>query len=263
MRPPLPIPRIPPPSIEEFSTRYVQGSEPVVITGLVEDWPARRSWSLDYFGERFGDVKAGAFRLLPNGECDVTANRAMTLDISVRDTMASIAEGRIAGGLALGSLADAFPAEVRNDFFAPRYCVDELGLVSRIFIGPAGTLSPLHQDLPENLYVMVRGKKRITMFARGAPVYPARLSKIPNHAHVDPRKPDYARYPELERAQPYELELEAGETLYIPSLWWHHLENLDPSMAVNFWWPTSWRRPIFHAIALYRSGLRRVRALVG
>ncbi len=139
------------------------------------------------------------------------------------------------------------------------YCEGGRFLTSRIFLGPAGTLSPLHQDLPENLHVMVKGKKRIILFSPSSPVYPARFSELPNHARVDPEKPDYERFPGFSKAQPYTVDLEAGETLFLPSLWWHHFHNLAPSMAVNFWWPTGWKLPLVGAMVVYRKMCRKWR----
>lgn len=255
--PPLPVPRISPPSISEFYRAYVLDSHPVAITGLVADWPALERWNLKYFDENFGDVRAGAYPLKA-GECDVNANRGSSIEnIPVRDTLASIAQGRTDGGLALASLVDRFPASLKMDYRVPIYCRSGNLLTSRIFLGPEGTLSPLHQDLPENLYVMVKGKKRVTLFSPQSPVYPSRFSKLPNHARVDPEKPDYERFPSFRNAQSYSIDLGAGETLFIPSLWWHHLHNLEPSMAVNFWWPTGWKSLIVGAIAAYRNMYRK------
>src|SRR5262249_44799575 len=51
----LPIERIPPPSVEVFRREYLEPGRPVIITGLIDDWPARKRWSWEYFDERFGD----------------------------------------------------------------------------------------------------------------------------------------------------------------------------------------------------------------
>jgi lysine-specific demethylase 8 len=252
----LRVDRIPPPSVDEFYRVYVHGSQPVAITGLTEDWSAIKRWELSYFADNFGHVRAGAYPL-KDGECDVTANRRSAVaNILVRDTIASIAEGRVDGGLALASLVDRFPPSLQCGYRVPKYCENGKFLTSRIFLGPAGTLSPLHQDLPENLYVMIKASKRITIFSPEAPVYPARFSKLPNHARVDPERPDCDRFPDFTKAQPYTIDPKAEETLFLPSLWWHHLHNLEPSIAMNFRWPTRWRVPLFGAINLFRKWIK-------
>jgi hypothetical protein len=92
---------------------------------------------------------------------------------------------------------------------------------------------------------MVKGKKRITLFAPGSGVYPnSRLSKLPNHAQFDPENPDYVRFPKAKNIQPYIADLKGGESLFIPSFWWHHFHNIEPSIAVNFWWGQGWKLSI-------------------
>ena len=59
---------------------------------------------------------------------------------------------------------------------------------------------------------------------------------------MDLHEPDFDRYPKfrdaLEAAR--EFVLEPGDALYIPSMWWHHVEGLDGlNMLVNFWWRTT------------------------
>lgn len=48
--------------------------------------------------------------------------------------------------------------------------------------------------------------------------------------------PDPEKYPNFKSAKYIEIELKAGEALFIPKLWWHYVKTLEPSIAVNFWW---------------------------
>src|SRR5262245_34177374 len=58
-----PIPRIAPPSLEEFEAEYVKRSRPVILGGAIDDWPAMRRWSPAYFKERFGDREVPVARM--------------------------------------------------------------------------------------------------------------------------------------------------------------------------------------------------------
>ena len=53
---------------------------------------------------------------------------------------------------------------------------------------------------------------------------------------VDPLKPDLERFPEYKNASPVRMRLEAGDVLYLPSLWFHHLRQSQGCIAVNFWY---------------------------
>src|SRR3546814_10601995 len=38
-------------------------------------------------------------------------------------------------------------------------------------------------------------------------------------------------------AQARTVELDPGDAVFIPSMWWHHVEGLEPfNILVNYWW---------------------------
>lgn len=101
---------------------------------------------------------------------------------------------------------------------------------------------------------MVKGVKRITLFAPRAPVYSyPKWSRLPNFSQVDVMDPDLEKFPRFKLAQPYSTELKAGEALYIPSFWWHHLYHTEPSVSINFWWSQGWQLPFVWVVDKYRK----------
>ena len=59
---------------------------------------------------------------------------------------------------------------------------------------------------------------------------------------VSLRNPDFERYPKFRDAlgQAQTAELEPGDCIFIPPLWWHHVESLEPfNVLVNYWWHDS------------------------
>ena len=116
-------------------------------------------------------------------------------------------------------------------------------VLPRIWLGNSIT-TPTHLDEWHNIGCVVAGRRRFTLFPpqqianlyigpidfapTGAP-----MSLVPLHA------PDFQRFPRFREALQAAVtaELGAGDAIYIPPLWWHHVESLEPfNVLVNYWW---------------------------
>lgn len=53
---------------------------------------------------------------------------------------------------------------------------------------------------------------------------------------IDPLKPDLDKYPDYAKASVFEVRVNAGDILYLPSLWYHHVRQSHKCIAVNFWY---------------------------
>jgi lysine-specific demethylase 8 len=245
---PIAIERILPPTANEFYRLYVRPGKPVVITGMVNHWPALKLWSHAYFAEKFGQVEVTAQQLHQGSIVADDKEGVKQKTIALQNGVQPLAYNH----WLITTPVQSFPEALKQDYEPPLYCAGGKFLSSRIFLSPQQAVVSLHQDLPENLYVLVKGKRQITLFAPWAPVYPnSRFSRLPNYAQVDINKPDHLRFPKFKKAQPYVVELQAGETLFIPSFWWHHLHSLEPSIGINFWWSQGWKVPIAWAGTTY------------
>src|SRR5262245_21203278 len=104
-----------------------------------------------------------------------------------------------------------------------------------------------HHDLPDNLACVVAGHRRFTLFPpeQLANLYIGPLDFTPAGqaiSLVDFAKPDFARFPMFAEAlrSAQVAELGPGDALFIPSMWWHHIESLDDfNVLVNYWWRQS------------------------
>jgi hypothetical protein len=104
-----------------------------------------------------------------------------------------------------------------------------------------------HYDLPDNLAVVAAGRRRFTLFPpeQLANLYIGPLDFNPAGqaiSLVDFAAPDYARFPRFREALRHAqvAELAPGDAIFIPSMWWHHVEALSPfNVLVNYWWRQS------------------------
>ena len=104
-----------------------------------------------------------------------------------------------------------------------------------------------HQDVPDNLACVVAGRRRVTLFPpeQLSNLYIGPLDHTPAGqpiSLVDFAAPDFTRFPRFEEALAHAqvAELGPGDAVLIPSMWWHHMEALEPfNVLVNYWWRQS------------------------
>ena len=86
----------------------------------------------------------------------------------------------------------------------------------------------------DNFLVQVKGKKKVVFFS---PSDALNLYIIGDKSSVlDIDNPDLSQYPLFANATRYECELNPGDVLFIPSLWFHNVVSIDFSVAVNVFW---------------------------
>jgi hypothetical protein len=253
------IERVPPPTRDQFMRRYVRPRVPVVITGAMADWPARTLWSAEHLKRVFGERRVPVAR---------TADRRLLHDPKTGIPYDEMRFGEYldrlttlgaAGWYMMFLVHESLP-ELAHDVRRPAFRPDAPWSIHKFWLSPADTRSPLHQDLPENLFAQVVGRKKVTLYS---PVETRKLyrhplySKLPPVSRVDPEAPDHHRFPRFRDAHATTLVLEPGEMLYIPRLWWHQMRSLDFSVSVNDWWAVGAVNWVVQAALLYQ----KVRAL--
>lgn len=259
--PPAPQP------IREFSNlddetirREVIGSErPAVLRGLVGSWPAtavsRHSAAavVDYLRRFDNGNPVDAIMTPPEVEGRVFYNETMDGFNFVRNRLpiTTIAEQ------VLRYSAFARPPAVAAQSALIRDCLPgfsaqnsltltDASVLPRIWLGNAIT-TPTHLDEWNNIGCVVSGSRRFTLFPpeQIANLYIGPLDYAPTGAPmslVTLSAPDFSRFPRFREALAVAVsaELRPGDAIFIPPLWWHHVESLESfNLLVNYWWRAS------------------------
>jgi hypothetical protein len=134
-----------------------------------------------------------------------------------------------------------------------------------IWFGNKVVVAP-HFDESDNLAVVLSGKRRFTLFppTQTKHLYIGPLEFTPAGqpiSMVNILNPDLNQHPHYKTAYEHALsvELEAGDAIYIPTPWWHHVQSLsDFNVLVNYWWnpsPLATAKPlsaILHAMQAFK-----------
>jgi len=225
-------------SPDEFFTRYYATNTPVVLTDVVTRWPAFHRWTPEYFRTKYGDVVVQA-AFGREGDPDYDQNTPkLSRDILLRDFIDRV--------LAAGESNDLYlVANNRNmDREALQSLYDDVVVDAQVldpkryrgsvalWIGPAGTVTPLHHDTANILFAQVYGQKRFTLMAPWETALFRSMRGVYNT--LDPERPDPTRAPGYEHVTVKTVTLSPGEMLFIPAGWWHHVRALSLSINMAF-----------------------------
>ncbi|WP_036165943.1 cupin-like domain-containing protein [Massilia sp. 9096] len=211
-----------------FRARAAAGL-PFVMTGVLKRWPLSRL-TVAGMRERCGDAPVRA-RVGDYIGTAFAPDRAMR-DMALRDYLDLVA-----------APADGLPPYVGNLELRPLNALchwpgyfERMG-PPRYWLGPAGTITPLHCDYDDNVFAQVWGSKRIML----APphhepyLYVREANPVLFGSPVDAEAPDFDRYPLARQATLIEVVVQPGEMLYVPAGWYHQVHALEFSLSVNRW----------------------------
>lgn len=232
--------------------RRAVACRPFVVRGLFGDWPvvqAGAAGTIAYLERLDGGQEAEYFSAGTDlcgryhyGDGPGGFNFARTV-MPVGEALARMAANAAGAGETgyLGSL----PADRHFPGFAGENGCDLLPATvrPRVWIGNAGTVA-CHYDMFDNLACVAAGRRRFTLYPPEA-IGDLYVGPIDHTLSGQPislaagAAEGEARYPRFAAARDkaVTVELAPGDALYLPKLWWHQVEALEPiNLLVNYWW---------------------------
>ncbi|MDB5707804.1 MAG: cupin-like protein [Sphingomonas bacterium] len=250
-----PIPEVTVNGAAELDVRLRGADRPFVVRGLVADWPlvaaGRRS------GRQARDYLLGLHRDRPFtvsvGEqgSDGRMFYDSAMGMNFRTMRAKLPEifARIDMIEDMDAALPIYLASIdMHEYFDGLHEANHVDLGDRtslasIWMGTRTRIAA-HNDVPDNLACVAVGRRRFTLFPREQfrNLYLGPVDNTPAGraiSMVDFHAPDFSAHPRFREALTHAqtVELDAGDALYIPALWWHHVEGLAPfNILVNYWW---------------------------
>jgi len=220
-------------STETFDALYFQKQIPVVIKGLTQNTTAGSTWSINYFRETMGDHEIGVYD--NSKKNSASANTHPDLVMKFKDFLNCIAKDEPTNyRIFLYNLFKHNP-ELRKEFPCPDFFKSVLDKVGRMFFGGKNTTVRIHYDIDMSnvLHTHFGARKRVVLIA---PEYNDLLYRLPLNTYtlIDPDKPDYKEYPGLQYVKGYDFILEPGDTLFMPSGYWHYMTYLEGGFSVSY-----------------------------
>ncbi|CAN5167297.1 cupin-like domain-containing protein [soil metagenome] len=235
------------------------GSRPVVLRGLVRNWPIVQTGMQgdaalrDYLVARDAGAEAVTFVGSPEiGGRFFYDDTLRGFNFERRPSTVTGLLGRLdevasepnppALYMGAAAIAQTMPQFARDNP-APALPDDAQG---RLWMGNATTVQT-HYDLSANLACVAAGRRTFTLYppeqAANLYVGPLEFTLAGQPVSlVDPLAPDDDRFPlyRIAEAEALQATLLPGDALYIPPLWWHHVQALDTlNLLVNYWWSTA------------------------
>ena len=226
-------------SPEEFKSEYYDKNMPVVIRNLSHDWPAYRKWNWNYFKQLVGDKRVPLYNNIKS-DAYTPVNKADDYK-TFGEYIDMISQGPAGWRIFLFNIFDHAP-QLINDFTWPEHLMK--GFIKKypmLFTGGATSITHMHFDidLSHILHTQFAGKKRVLLFPfeeqyklYRKPYEVLSLADFSNY-YMQDAGPDYDKFPALKLAQGVEATLEHGDTLFMPSGWWHHMEYLESGFAMS------------------------------
>ncbi|WP_053970657.1 cupin-like domain-containing protein [Mangrovimonas sp. ST2L15] len=260
-----PIERVKDISKEAFIERYYKPQKPVLIEGLTKEWPAYKKWNLDYIQSLAGDQEVPLYNNEPTKGKQYSAEPVMKMKLY--DYIEILKTKPTDLRIFFYNILDNMPKLI-SDFEYPDIGLKFFKRLPAMFFGSEGSkvLPHYDMDLSDLVHFHFHGKKSVMLFAPDQTQY---LYRIPFSVHnleeIDLDNPDFETYPALKKLQGYEVVMNHGDALYMPSGYWHYIKYLNGgfSMTLRAFTkkPKTFAKMLYNVFFMrhFENGMRKLR----
>lgn len=256
------------PSPLSFHRDWVAPNRPVIIENALDHWRAPTLWTIDYLREKIGE-KEVTVAVTPNGYADGVVGDRFVMPEERLMTFARFLDvmenpNRYHGVYYIQKQNSNFTAELEElladaELHIP-WVTEAIGRqpdAVNFWMGDRRAVTSMHKDHYENIYCVIKGEKEFILHPPTDAAFipynwylPAQYKetdgefaiinnepaqKVP-WISIDPLMDCSRSHPLYKHAKPIACTVRAGQMLYLPSLWFHHVRQSHACIAVNFWY---------------------------
>jgi hypothetical protein len=242
---------------DDFHALFYARNLPVVITDAFAPFAAYSQWTFDTLRDRFGDEMV---ELQANRKTEPVYEvflKGHTIKMRFAEFIDRVQAGSESNEYYLTANDRLFEnpafAALLDDIrpFPPYFTQEPYDGRQFLWMGAKGCVSPLHRDRLNVFMIQVCGRKRVLLIDSTSTHVMYNFESF--FSEVDAEDPDLDRFPDFGQARILEVTLEAGEALFIPANWWHHVRALEPSLNLsltNFAFPNDFEAIFDRGLAL-------------
>jgi hypothetical protein len=254
-------------SVEELSgldpaalpDAVLSSTRPLLLRGLVAHWPLVQAGlqsanaAMDYLKRFYQDATVGVLVGGPEIQGRIFYNEDLTgFNFQRRMTKLDVVLEALAKAQADENAPTVYLGSTTIDTCLPGFrgendlALTAVAPLASIWLGNRTRIAA-HYDVPDNLACVAAGRRRFTLFPPDqlTNLYVGPLDFTPAGqaiSMVDFAQPDFERYPKFKVALRHAqvADMNPGDAIFIPSMWWHHVEGLDAfNVLINYWWRRS------------------------
>lgn len=264
------------PNALEFARDYYAKNTPVIIRGAVAHWPAVMKWTPEYLQSTLNDkvvdvaVTPNGYA---DGLAKQDGEEYFVLPMETKMPLSELLQ-RLDDPMGAvhyiqkqnSNFSEDFPELagdiVSSDLDFAQQCFNKPPDAVNFWLGDERAITSMHKDPYENVYCVISGYKDFILLP------PHQLSCVPRRSYptgiykqkscgqyyieplmddedmqqhtewvsIDPLAPDMGTYPQYAKARPLRVRVNAGDVLYLPNYWFHHVQQSHKCIAVNFWY---------------------------
>lgn len=222
-------------STSEFVSDFKNTGTPVIISDLMQSWPAREKWNINFLKETAGDQIVPVYSSKPaTGKQHQHAPEHL---MPLRDYLTLLEKGENDLRMFFYNILENVPS-LLDDFTYPKLGMSFFKRLPVLFVGGKGAKVQMHYDIDLANLVLCHfgGPKKVLLVP---PQQTEFMYKVPfsfSALHsVDFSEPDFAKHPALAKINAYTADLKHGDSLFIPSGFWHYViyEDIGFSMTLR------------------------------